>query len=203
MRRGRNRHSVPRQPTRRLTMSVRRPSPAMLVALTALVVSLGGNSYAAVTLAKNSVTSKSIKDGQVKRVDLARNAVGSDQVADSSLLARDIKAGQLPAGLQGPSGTQGPAGAVGPKGVTSFAVRANSGQGAATAACNPGETAVSGGAHSIDGVLDAIAPAADPTAIFTTGTPSFLGYRPTAWTGSAFNDSDDAQITVWVVCAAQ
>jgi hypothetical protein len=42
-------------------MSGRRPSPAMLVAVAALVVSLGGNSYAAVTLAKNSVTNKSIK----------------------------------------------------------------------------------------------------------------------------------------------
>src|SRR3954451_24832509 len=107
MRRGRNRHSVPRQPTRRLTMSVRRPSPAMLVALTALVVSLGGNSYAAITLAKNSVTSKAITDGQVKRVDLAKNAVGTDQVADGSLLAGDFKAGQLPAGAAGPKGDKG------------------------------------------------------------------------------------------------
>src|SRR3954469_2416352 len=94
--------------TRRLTMSVRRPSPAMLVALTALVVSLGGNSYAAVTLAKNSVTSKAIKDGQVKRADLARNPVGTDQVADGALLAGDFKAGQLPAGRQGPQGPAGP-----------------------------------------------------------------------------------------------
>lgn len=183
-------------------MSVRRPSPAMLVASTALVISLGGNSYAAVTLAKNSVTSKAIKDGQVKRADLARNAVGTDQVADGSLLAGDFKAGQLPAGPQGPQGPAGAAGPTGPKGVTSFVVRANSGQGPGptTASCNPGETAVSGGAHSLDGGIDAIAPAADPNAIFTTGTPTFLGYRPTAWTGHAFNDNDDAHITVWVVC---
>src|SRR3954469_18380806 len=88
-------------------MSVRRPSPAMLVAVTALVVSLGGNSYAAVKLAKNSVTSKAIKDGQVQRADLARNAVGSPQVADGSLLAADFKAGQLPAGPQGLKGDKG------------------------------------------------------------------------------------------------
>jgi hypothetical protein len=169
----------------------------MLVALTALVVSLGGNSYAAVTLAKNSVTSKAIKDGQVKRVDLAKNAVGTDQVADGSLLAGDFKAGQLPAGPQGPKGDKGD------KGVTGFVVRANSGQapGPTTAHCNPGEVAVSGGAHSLDGDIDAIAPAADPNAIFTTGTPSFLGYTPTAWSGHAFNDNDDAHVTVWVVCA--
>src|SRR3954464_1873303 len=108
-------------------MSVRRPSPAMLVALTALVVSLGGTSYAAITPAKNSVTSQTIKDGQVKRAHLARNAVGTDQVADGSLLAGDFKTGQLPAGPQGPqgpAGPQGPTGPQGPKGVTSFVVRA-------------------------------------------------------------------------------
>src|SRR3954451_24407650 len=107
MRRRRNRHSLPRQPTRRLTMSVRRPSPAMLVALTALVVSLGGNSYAAVTLGRNSVTSKPIKNCEVKRADLGQGAVGTSQVADGSLLAGDFKAGQLPAGPQGPKGEKG------------------------------------------------------------------------------------------------
>jgi hypothetical protein len=171
----------------------------MLVALTALVASLGGNSYAAVTLAKNSVTSKAIKDGEVKRADLAKNAVGSGQVSDRSLLAGDFKAGQLPAGPQGPKGDKGD------KGVTSFLVRADSGMGPGpvTASCNPGEVAVSGGAHSFDGVIDAIAPASDPLAIFTTGTPSFLGYKPTSWSGHAINDNDNAHVTVWVVCAAQ
>jgi hypothetical protein len=178
-------------------MSVARPSPAMLVALMALVVSLGGNSYAAVTLAKNSVTSRAIKDGEVKRVDLAKGAVGTRQVGDGSLLAGDFKAGQLPAGPQGPKGEKGD------KGVTGFAVRANAGQGAAavTARCNPGEVAVSGGAHSFDGAIVAIAPVGDPLGIFTIGMPSSLGYTPTSWTGHATNDADDAHITVWVVCA--
>ena len=71
---------------------------AMLVAVTALVVSLGGNSYAAIKLSKDSVTSKAIKDGQVQRADLAKDAVGTGQVADGSLLAADFKPGQLPAG---------------------------------------------------------------------------------------------------------
>src|SRR4051812_30407824 len=128
-------------------MSVRRPSPAMLVAVTALVVSLGGNSYAAVKLAKNSVTSKAIKDGAVKRADLANNAVGSAQVADGSLLATDFKAGQLPSGPQGPKGDKGDAGHM------TVAVRAATGNRtatntdpnvAATARCNPGEVATGG-----------------------------------------------------------
>jgi hypothetical protein len=171
----------------------------MLVALTALVVSLGGNSYAAITLAKDSVTSKAIKDGQVKRADLARNVVGTDQVAAGSLLAADFKRGQLPAGAQGPKGDKGD------KGVTNFAVRASAGQqpAAVVATCGPGEVAISGGAHSFDGVIAAIAPVSEPTAVFTTGMPSFLGYTPTAWTGDAVNDTGDAHVTVWVVCATQ
>jgi hypothetical protein len=169
----------------------------MLVACTALVVSLGGNSYAAVKLAKNSVTSQTIKDGQVKRADLARNAVGTDQVASGSLLARDFKAGQLPAGPQGPKGDKGD------KGLTAFAVRANAGQqpDAITANCNPGEVAISGGAHSFDGVIDAIAPTSIPTAVFTIGMPTGLGYTPGGWTGHAVNDTDNAHVTVWVLCA--
>ncbi len=120
-----------------------------------------------------------------------------------SLLAADFKTGQLPAGPQGPKGDKGDKGEKGDKAVTSVVVRANSGQapGATTARCEPGELAISGGAHSMDGDLDAIAPAADPNAIFTTGTPSFLGYPPTAWSGHAYNQQDNAHITVWVVCA--
>jgi hypothetical protein len=178
-------------------MSLHRPSPAVLIAFTALVVSLAGNSYAAVRLAKNSVTSQAIKDGQVKRADLARNAVGTDQVAAGSLRASDFKAGQLPAGPQGPKGDKGD------KGLTSFAVRANAGQqpDAVTATCNPGEIAVGGGAHSFDGVIDASAPVSVPTAVFTVGMPSSLGYTPTAWTGHAVNNTGNAHVTVWVVCA--
>ena len=55
-----------------------RPSPAMVVACLALALSLGGTSYAAVQLARNSVTSAHVKD--------------------FSLLRRDFKRGQLPSG---------------------------------------------------------------------------------------------------------
>jgi hypothetical protein len=53
---------------------ISKPSPAMLVAIAALVVSLGGTSYAALSLPagsvgakelkKNSVTSPKVKDGR-------------------------------------------------------------------------------------------------------------------------------------------
>lgn len=85
---------------RRLKM----PSPAMVVALIALFVALGGTSFAAVQLAKNSVRSKHIKNGQVKRVDLGANAVNAAKVANGTLLATDFAAGQLPKGDKGDPG---------------------------------------------------------------------------------------------------
>lgn len=67
------------------------------VGLLALVVALGGTSYAAVSLPRNSVTSKTVKD--------------------RTLLAKDFKGGQLPRGARGPAGARGPVGAQGATGA--------------------------------------------------------------------------------------
>jgi len=84
---------------------VRRPSPAMVVALVALFVALGGAAYATTQLPKNSVGPRQLK----------KNAVTSPKVKDHSLLAKDFKSGQLPRGPRGPKGANGPRG---PKGDT-------------------------------------------------------------------------------------
>jgi len=76
----------------------------MFVALLALVVALGGASYAVTQLPKNSVGTPQLK----------ANAVTSPKVKDGSLKATDFGAGQLPAG---PQGEQGPPGATGPAGA--------------------------------------------------------------------------------------
>jgi hypothetical protein len=80
----------------------------MIVACIALIAALGGTSYAAVTLAANSVGTKQLK----------KNAVISSKVKDRSLLAKDFKAGQLPRGPRGLQGPQGPQGLQGLKGDT-------------------------------------------------------------------------------------
>src|SRR6476619_986569 len=85
-------------------MRLQRPSPAMLVALLALFVALGGVGYAAVKLPKNSVGTKQLK----------RNAVTSSRVKDHALLAKDFGAGQLPAGQKGDKGDRGDAGPPSP-----------------------------------------------------------------------------------------
>lgn len=62
-----------------------RPSPAMIVAIVALVLSLGGTSYAAIVLPAGSVGTKQLKD----------NAVVSAKVKNGSLTTADISATSL------------------------------------------------------------------------------------------------------------
>ena len=114
---------------------------ANVVSLLALFFALTAGSYAALSLPKNSVTTK--------------------QVKDHSLLKKDFKADQLPAGAQGPTGPQGlpgPQGVQGPIGPTGVAnITIAQGQstlcsgsvacsvGSATAICPAGTKPLGGG----------------------------------------------------------
>ena len=97
--------------------NTRRLSPATVIATIALVVALGGTTYAVTALPKNSVGNAQLKNG----------AVNSAKVKDKSLLASDFKPGQLakvfptvvgPAGPAGATGAQGAPGPAGPVGDT-------------------------------------------------------------------------------------
>ncbi len=74
----------------------------------ALFVALGGASYAAVKIPKNSVGN----------TQLRKDAVTSTKVKDRSLLATDFKTGQLPRGATGAAGAAGATGGTGPAGPT-------------------------------------------------------------------------------------
>jgi hypothetical protein len=152
----------------------RRPSPATVLAFLALMVALGGTSYAAITLPANSVGTKQLK----------KNAVTSKKVKNRSLKAVDFATGQLP---QGPKGDQGPAGA------TNVTVRqgAGSASGTDTANCNPGERAVGGGGE---------APA--PDGVLWMSEPAQKSGTPTGWTVAAAGSSGPSQAQAYVICAA-
>lgn len=75
-----------------------RPSPAMVVACTALIVALGGTSYAAF-VPRNSVGSKQLKKNAVTRSKIKKNAVTGSKIANRSVSAADLKAGTLPIGV--------------------------------------------------------------------------------------------------------
>ena len=82
-----------------------RPSPTIVIACLALLFALGGVSWAATVLPRNSVGTAQLK----------RNAVVSSKVKNHSLLRVDFKNGKVP---RGPAGPAGPTGAAGPKGAT-------------------------------------------------------------------------------------
>jgi hypothetical protein len=63
---------------------------ANVVSTLALCLALGGVSYAAVKLPKNSVVSSTIKNGQVKNKDLGKNAVTSAKLKDGSVADADL-----------------------------------------------------------------------------------------------------------------
>ena len=127
----------------------------MLVACLALVISLGGVSYAAGVIPTSSVGTKQLKKKAVTAAKLRANAVTGAKVKDGTLLAADFQGGQLPAGPRGPKGDQGVPGVQGPKGepgATNVVTRSSTGIAAASggftgaqAFCQEGETLVGGG----------------------------------------------------------
>src|SRR5215203_4005108 len=108
-----------------------RPSPAMVVACTALLFAMTGAGYAAGMLGPNTVGTKQLK----------KNAVISSKVKNRSLLAVDFKAGQLPKGAKGDPGAPGAPGQQGPPGTpadTTKLGRVAQGTGSAGAPCPTG-----------------------------------------------------------------
>ena len=74
--------------------SNRRPSPALIISIIALIVALSGTAYAA--LGKNSVGSRQLKSKSVTTGKIANNAVTSAKVAKETLTGDDIRISGLP-----------------------------------------------------------------------------------------------------------
>jgi hypothetical protein len=92
-------------------ISIRRPSPALVISCVALVFALAGTGYATVL----QVPRASVGTPQLKN-----SAVTSLKVKNHSLLRVDFAAGQLPAGPRGPAGPTGPAGPAGTPGLSAL-----------------------------------------------------------------------------------
>jgi hypothetical protein len=76
-------------------LTVRLPSPAMIVALISLVVAMAGTTYAAIKLPKNSVGPKQLKKNAVTKPKIKKNAVTGAKVKDQSLTGKDINLAKL------------------------------------------------------------------------------------------------------------
>jgi hypothetical protein len=58
---------------------------ANVMATIAVFVALGGGAYAAATAKKNSVTSKSVKNGTIQGIDVAKDTLTGNNINESSL----------------------------------------------------------------------------------------------------------------------
>jgi hypothetical protein len=189
---------------------LRRPSPAMVVACAALLVSLGGTGYAVTRLPANSVGTLQLKG----------DAVVSSRVKNFSLLRKDFARDQVPAGprgLRGPAGAIGPPGPTGPLGppgpagpsgaATTITVRTTSvivpGNAASNGAyftrsaqanCNADERAIGGGeTWSNDNN--------DEELVTVYSQPVLTGDKPTGWKARGGSDiAAAATFTVGVLC---
>ncbi len=86
---------------------LRAPSPPLVISLIALFVALGGTSYAAIALPKNSVGTKQLKNGAVTKTKISKKTL-------TQLKGNRGPAG--PVGATGATGTTGATGATGPAG---------------------------------------------------------------------------------------
>ncbi|MFM7551265.1 MAG: hypothetical protein ACKO7Q_00230, partial [Actinomycetota bacterium] len=85
---------------------MRRPSPALVVAVIALVFAMGGTGWAVTQLPKNSVGGKQLK----------KNAVTSPKIKDGTIATADLAAATRDA-LKGQKGDTGATGATGAQGA--------------------------------------------------------------------------------------
>lgn len=97
--------------------SRRRINSAHVISTIALFVALSGTGYAALSIPHGSVGTAQLRSSSVTAAKVHANAVTSKAVKDGSLLARDFKRGQLPAGRTGGSGPRGPQGDPGRAGA--------------------------------------------------------------------------------------
>jgi hypothetical protein len=68
---------------------------ANVISVIALFVALGGASYAAVTLPKNSVGAKQIKKNGVGASEIKRNAVGASEIKSNAVAGGDVADGAV------------------------------------------------------------------------------------------------------------
>jgi hypothetical protein len=135
------------------------------VGLLALFVALGGTSYAAANLPRNSVGTAQLRSRAVTGAKLANNAVTATKVKKGSLLAGDFKTGQVP---PGPAGPAGPQGAVGRTGATGPTGPSTGRAGGALTGSYPNPTLASGSVNTSNFASGAEA----PNAALLAGEPS-------------------------------
>jgi hypothetical protein len=188
--------------------SLRRPSPALVISIVALVVAMGGTSYGAFALPRNSVGTKQLRNGAVTTRKLANGAVTKAKL--------NLRGVTVPNALHAASATSATsagsaglatlaAGASSLRGVTIVRYAGPSGFGISNPAgtqthgvanCPAGLNAISGGSFSTSPNPGVNVNSSYPT------RQSASDPEPDAWAVDMNNNSGAAALfAVYVVCA--
>jgi hypothetical protein len=207
----------------------RRPSPALIVALVALLVASSGTATAALVM-----TGKNIQDGTITAKDVKNRTLGTKKLTKKAVSS--LKGQRGPAGpqglagpggatgvqgVQGPKGDTGAAGPQGPKGDTGVAqVTTRTGAIAFTAngtaehkdhavMCQAGETVVGGGYGLPQDFIDTGAGYVPLFSVLQSrpanayGDPAVNGQQPRGWYVRALKGVDtDGAVAITVLCAS-
>jgi hypothetical protein len=143
-----------------------RVSPSLAVAFIALLLAMGGASYAAVKLPARSVGARELKPKAVTRAAIKANAVDGSKVAADALTGADIKEstlGSVAAATSAASSTHAAAAAAldrvtfrGATGSVPPATTMTAGLAGATATCDAGQVVTGGGVKVEDGDSTAV-----------------------------------------------
>jgi hypothetical protein len=197
---------------------------ANIVSILALTFALGGTSYAAAKLPKNSVGSKQIKAAAVQAADLHADAVTSAAVLNGSLTGGDLANGSVTgddlangsvtgddlangsvASQDLASGVVKPVPLATTKFEAAAADLANGANGNYDVYCNAGQQAIGGGGRGDDTLSEETILTNTRPAISSGNTePPLAGQGFTGWRITVVNPAGGAasgiRPEVWVVC---
>src|SRR5687768_6581863 len=167
----------------RKRVSRRLPSPAMIVACIALMVALGGTSYAAIRLPANSVGTVQLKKAAVTGAKVKKNTITGTQIREASLE-------RVPKALQADSADTADSADISRLDYRQSAAVAIPAGGAAvraTASCDAGTFALGGGAK-VSNPNDALVLDSNP-------------FGKNAWEANAAAGPAGTTLTVFVICS--
>jgi hypothetical protein len=169
-------------------LGLRRPTPSMVVSVIAMVVALGGTSYAVVQLPPRSVGPKQLKRNAVSTKHIKSNAITSAKVRNGSLKGTDIDEASLSAVALAAraSGLDRVVYRVSTTSIPPPTVVGESTKGIATARCDAGQLVLGGGVKLEENMS------------VVDGYPNGAA----AWTANANNDEVGVthSFTVYAIC---
>ena len=177
----------------------RKPSPALVVAILALIVAMAGGAYA-VTVPKKSVGPKQLKKNAVKTGKIRDGAVTTGKLGDQAVTTEKLGTEAVSAEKLGAAAVT--AGKLGPAVIHRGEITVPDGVGRAlTVSCGTSERLLSGGARLADNTNEDVQ-LSTSRPVLGNADP-LEGESPNGWRAAGFNPAGGTgarQLRVFVLC---